>query len=146
MSGTARRAAVTCVLIALAALSGRPVLAAETAGRSFGFWRNPSDSVRIRVHPCGRTMCGTVVWASDKAKADALRGGTASLVGNQLFRDFSEEREGVWRGRVFVPDIGKTFSGTVTVLDPNRLEGRGCLIGKVGCKSQIWVRVTTPAP
>jgi uncharacterized protein (DUF2147 family) len=47
----------------------------------------------------------------------------------------------VWRGRVFVPDIGRTFTGRVTVLDSNRLEANGCLVGRIGCRSQIWTRV-----
>ena len=32
--------------------------------------RNPSNSVHVRIHPCGKTRCGTVVWANDKAKAE----------------------------------------------------------------------------
>lgn len=109
--------------------------------QSFGVWRNPSNSVHVRAQPCGDRMCGVVVWASDKAKADAARGGTAKLVGSTLFRDFVQEKPGVWRGRVFVPDINKTFSGTVSVLDPNRIEGKGCLVGRIGCKSQTWTRI-----
>ena len=42
---------------------------------------------------------------------------------------------------VYVPDINKTFSGTVTVVNDNTLTGKGCLIGGIGCKSQTWTRV-----
>lgn len=63
------------------------------------------------------------------------------LVGSTLFRDFRQERPEVWRGKVYVPDIGKTFSGTISVKDANHLEGKGCLVGRVGCKSQIWTRI-----
>ena len=124
-------------LIALSLAAG-PALARD---QSFGVWRNPSNSVHVRAQPCGNRMCGVVIWANDKARADAARGGTAKLVGSTLFRDFVQEKPGVWRGRVFVPDINKTFSGTVSVLDPNRIEGKGCLVGRVGCKSQIWTRI-----
>ena len=122
-----------------------PALAqAAPADRSRGIWRNPSNSVHIRAHPCGQTMCGTVIWASEKAKADAKRGGTDPLIGAQLFSGFVQEKNGVWRGKVFVPDIGKTFSGTITVVNERRLRGAGCLIGRIGCKSQIWTRVDQP--
>ncbi|EQB32858.1 DUF2147 domain-containing protein [Sphingobium ummariense] len=127
------------VSIALALLC---VGAAPRTGPSFGIWSNPKGSVHVRAEPCGRNMCGVVVWASDKAKADAARGGTDPLVGTTLFRDFTPAGRNRWRGKVFVPDIGKTFSGTVTLLDPDRLEGEGCLLGGIGCKSQIWTRVT----
>ena len=59
--------------------------------------RNPSNSVHVRVHPCGKSRCGTVVWANDKAKADSARGGTRNLVGTELFREFSEVSPKVWK-------------------------------------------------
>ncbi|MBO9576764.1 MAG: DUF2147 domain-containing protein [Sphingobium sp.] len=119
------------------ALLGSPATAAE---KSFGIWKNPSGSVRVRAEPCGQRMCGVVVWANEKAIADARRGGTDPLVGAQLFRDFVLERPGRWRGKVFVPDIGKTFSGTVTVINDHTLKGEGCLLGRIACKSQSWTR------
>jgi|SRR5882757_7081524 len=109
--------------------------------RSVGIWRNPQNSVHVRSDHCGAGMCGTVVWANDKAKADDRRGGTADLVGLQLFRNFTRDKRGNWRGKVYVPDINKTFSGSVTVIDENTLTGTGCLIGRVGCKSQTWTRI-----
>jgi len=128
--------------MAALALSSLPASGASASERSLGEWRNPSNSVHVRVEPCGRQqMCGVVIWASEKAKADSGRGGTDPLVGAQLFRDFIEEKPGVWRGRVFVPDIAKTFSGTVTVVDSETLRANGCLIGKIGCRSQIWTRL-----
>lgn len=137
MSSNASRGWLAGALV-LAALSGS---GARAADRSFGIWRNPSDSVHIRVEPCGASMCGVVVWASDKARDDARRGGTDPLVGARLFRDFVREGDGVWRGRVFVPDIGKTFSGTVSVIDERRIVGRGCLLARIGCRSQEWTKV-----
>ena len=103
--------------------------------------RNPSNSVHVRIHPCGKTRCGTVVWANDKAKADSARGGTRNLVGTELFREFSEVSPKVWKGKVFVPDINKVLTGTGTVKDQNTIVARGCLFAGMGCKSQIWTRV-----
>ena len=103
--------------------------------------RNPSNSVHVRVHPCGKSRCGTVVWANAKAKADSARGGTPNLVGTELFREFREVSPKVWKGKVFVPDLNKVFTGTGTVKDQNTIVARGCLIGNIGCKSQTWTRV-----
>lgn len=103
--------------------------------------RNPSNSVHVRIHPCGKTRCGTVVWANDKAKADSARGGTRNLVGTELFREFREVSPKVWKGKVFVPDLNKIFTGTGTVKDKNTIVARGCLLGSIGCKSQTWTRV-----
>ena len=114
---------------------------ATLSDRTYGTWRNPKNSVHIEAQSCGDKICGVVVWASEKAKADAKRGGTDKLIGQQLFQDFEERKDGRWKGKVFVPDINKTFHGTVTVIDPDTLEGKGCLLGGIGCKSQVWTRL-----
>lgn len=125
--------------IAAASVSG---LSAQPVDRSLGVWKNPQNSVHVRSYHCGDSMCGVVVWASDKAKADAKRGGTANLIGFELFRNFSRDKKGNWWGKVFVPDIAKTVSGSIVVIDPDTLKGSGCLIGRVGCKSQTWKRIS----
>jgi uncharacterized protein (DUF2147 family) len=132
------------ILVATAtALLSTSVAAQQTAQDSV--WRNPSNSVHVRIHLCGASRCGTVVWANAKAKADSARGGTPNLVGTQLFRDFHEVSPKVWKGKVFVPDLNRVFSGTGTVKDSNTIVARGCLAGNFGCKSQTWTRVTSPA-
>ena len=103
--------------------------------------RNPQNSVHVRIHPCGKSRCGTVVWANAKAKADSARGGTPNLVGTELFREFREVSPKVWKGKVFVPDLNRVFTGTGTVKDQNTIVARGCLLGNIGCKSQTWTRV-----
>jgi uncharacterized protein (DUF2147 family) len=122
-------------------------LASPAQGQSAswqGVWRNAANSVHIRTQPCGRNLCGTVIWANEKAKADvAARGGR--LVGTQLFRDFERGEDGLWYGEVFVPDIGRSFSGTIEQVDANTLVGEGCLFGRLGCRTQVWKRVAEPA-
>ena len=104
-------------------------------------YHNPSNSVHIRPEPCGPNICGVVVWANDKAKADAAKGGTSHLIGLQLFRNFRPDGPDRWKGSVFVPDINKTFSGRVVRTGDKTLKGTGCLVGKLGCKSQEWTLV-----
>lgn len=107
-------------------------------------WRNPRDSVHVRVHPCGSGMCGTVIWANDQAKADSARGGTPNLVGTELFRDFHQTSPNLWTGRVFVPDMNHVFSGTGSLAGGGSLIARGCIAKDFGCKSQTWTRIEDP--
>lgn len=130
---TSATAGAMLVLTSAAALSQKP-------GQDIVL-RNPSNSVHVRIHSCGKTRCGTVVWANDKAKADSARGGTRNLVGTELFREFREVSPKVWKGKVFVPDLNKVFTGTATVKDQSTIVARGCLFGSIGCKSQTWKRV-----
>jgi uncharacterized protein (DUF2147 family) len=117
---------------------------APPAGISYGTWANPQGSVHVRAHSCGADLCGTVVWANEEAKKDARDGGTPQLIGVELFRDFERETETLWRGKVFVPDMGKTLSGTIDFVDDRTLQGRGCLFGRILCKTQIWTKVDVP--
>ena len=126
-------AVTASLLLPYAALSQQPA--------KDNVWHNPSNSVHVRIHQCGKSRCGTVVWANAKAKADSARGGTPNLVGTELFREFREVSPRVWKGKVFVPDLNKVFSGTGTVKDQNTVVARGCLIGNMGCKSQTWKRI-----
>jgi uncharacterized protein (DUF2147 family) len=121
------------------------LLLSTAAAAEDSVWQNPSNSVHVRVHDCGTSRCGTVVWANDKAKADSARGGTPNLVGTELFRDFKEVSPKLWKGKVFVPDLNGTFSGTGTVVDANTIIAKGCAVGNIGCKSQTWTRVADAA-
>lgn len=129
----------TAAALAFVAMTG--TAAAQGSGRDWtGVWRNGSNSVHIRAARCGQGMCGSVVWANAKAQADARRGGTNQLIGTQIFRNFRWDGR-TWRGRVFVPDLNRTFSGTMDVVNRTTLRGSGCLLGGLGCREQTWRRV-----
>jgi uncharacterized protein (DUF2147 family) len=119
---------------------------AQEPEEPFGVWKNRKNSVHIKTHSChGGRLCGTVIWASEKAQADARKGGTAQLIGSELLRDFRRDARGRWKGKVLVPDIGMVFSGKITMVDRNTMTGRGCLLWGIGCKSQTWTRVEPPS-
>lgn len=131
----------TLTTVALASLMlAVPALAA--AGSIEGVWRNGKDSVRIRTQACGPAICATVIQASAKAQADAAKGGTTNLIGTQVFRDFRKDEKGVWKGRVYVPDMDRTFSGYLSVSERDELIGKGCILGGLICKSTTWYRVS----
>lgn len=113
----------------------RPALTGE------GVWRNPHDSVHIALRPCGLQICGYVVWASPHAEEKARKGGTPKLVGRQLLRDFVVDRDGIGHGKVFVPDLNNTFSGSAQLVDTRTLRARGCLFANLICKTQVWIRI-----
>lgn len=131
--------ALAAAAAAISSISGIAEAAAPI--EATGVWRNPKNNVHVRMQPCGNTVCGTVVWATPKAEAKARAAGTRKLVGTQLFRQFKQVRPGVWTGQVFVPDMGRTFSGTMTANSATSITGKGCLIGKFLCKTQTWTRI-----
>ena len=127
---------------ALIAVAAAGAVQASAQAQPIGVWRNPKNSVHVRIQPCGANVCGTVVWANARAREKARAGGTPQLVGTQLFREFRRQGPDSWGGRVFVPDRGQTFSGTLRLAGPNQIVARGCLVGRFLCRSQTWTRVS----
>jgi uncharacterized protein (DUF2147 family) len=129
--------------MAVAALGVQGAAEAAAVGQQqpTGLWRNPKNSVHIRIQPCGGNVCGTVVWANARAQEKARKAGTPSLIGRQLLQEFRPEGPGAWGGRVFVPDMARTVSGKLTKAGPNSVVASGCLLGRMVCKSQTWTRI-----
>lgn len=125
-------------ILALALLAGPAWGRAQTFD---GVWRNPRDTVHLELRPCGVHVCGHVVWATEGARTAAARFSKNDLVGQQLFRDFTVREDGIARGKVFVPDLGLTFKGAAHHVNADTIKVKGCVIGNVICKSQVWTRL-----
>ena len=111
-----------------------------------GSWTNESGSVVVLIAPCGEdAWCGTVESASAKAQANAARGGTPNLVGAVILRHFRAAGPNRWKGSLFVPDLNRRSKAELVRLGPDRIRVRGCAVGGLFCRSQLWVR-TAPAP
>ena len=106
-----------------------------------GRWRNPAASVVIAIGQCGQSLCGRVEWASDKATADARKGGTDPLLGTVLLSDIQPRSAGRWKARLFVPDINKRSKAELILAGDDRLKVSGCAVGGIVCRSQLWTRV-----
>ncbi|WP_267394665.1 MULTISPECIES: DUF2147 domain-containing protein [unclassified Sphingomonas] len=106
----------------------------------FGVWHNPKNSVAVRTGACGDKLCGWIVRASDKARNDAAAKGAPPLIGTALLRGYKPSGRGRWSGQVWIPDMGRAFGSTITMVDANTLNVKGCLIGGLICKSQLWRR------
>ena len=88
--------AVLLVALALqAAQSGSPSIE--------GYWRSPGGNSIMKIARCGDSPCGTVAWASDRAKKDASKT-TKQLLGSQLLTGLKQRKDGSWTGKLFIPD------------------------------------------
>lgn len=112
----------------------------NTAASTFDILINPYGSVKVETSVCGGKLCGWVVWANAEAMQDARDSGVPNLIGTELLRDYRQTDANRWQGRVFVPDMGRTFYSTITRLDANAFRISGCVLGGLVCKSQIWHR------
>ena len=108
-----------------------------------GRWANPKGTLAVETAPCrdGGTLCGAIVWANDKAMADAREAGVDPLIGTQLLSGYRRTGRDSWSGTIYIPDMGRRFSSRIRQTSPAQLVISGCLIGGFLCKSQVWHRV-----
>ena len=121
-----------------------PLLFGNGASQSsiIGKWTNSHRTVVVDAFSCNRNeLCGRVVNANADAIIDASEAGTKNLVGTNVLRDYHSDRNGVWHGTVFVPDMGRSFTSHMQLLGPDRLKVTGCLLGNFICKSDVWIRI-----
>lgn len=117
-----------------------PVTASAQAAIE-GRWANPKHSVIVRVARCGPAWCGTVIQASNKARATARRGGTENLIGTQILSGVQPDGNGAFKGRAFDPKRNLRAPATIRLIGGNTLVIKGCVLGGFVCKEQRWTRV-----
>lgn len=125
------------LLALVASPSTKPILG-QTA---FGTWSNPKGTLSVRTSACAGGLCGAIVWANGKALADARQAGIPHLIGTQLLQNYHHTAHGIWKGRVYVPDMGHSFPSRIFQNGPNQLTISGCLVGGLLCRSQVWRRL-----
>lgn len=138
--GPAMKRSIGSLLLAAMIATSSAALAQPTPG---SLWLNPRGTVAVQTGACNGKLCGWIVWANPTAIADARESGVDRLIGTELLEDYEADGPGMWSGEVYVPDMGRHFSSTITQLNPSSLRIKGCLIGGFLCKSQDWQRIET---
>lgn len=126
---------------AVAQSQSQPAAATPATHPIYGVWMNPYKSVAVRTGPCGDRLCGWIVWANDEAQTDARDGGVTKLIGTALLENYRSDKPGNWSGTVFVPDMGRRFYSIIQQIGPNDMKVKGCILGGLICKSQVWHRI-----
>jgi uncharacterized protein (DUF2147 family) len=110
-----------------------------------GVWRSPGGNSIIKIASCGDSECGTVVWATDKAKKDSSKT-TSQLVGTQLLTNLRQDKKGRWQGKLFIPDRNMHVTAKIDRLSDQQLKVSGCAAGKALCKADVWTAFTAALP
>ena len=135
-----RHAALPALVVILAS---SPAAAGIT-----GMWLAPARSGHLKIFPCGGAVCGRMVSATrpkDNPKLldihnedPALR--HRSMVGAIVIQGFTGGPTSWSGGRVYNPGDGKSYKGSLTLVDASHLRLQGCVLGFV-CKSQVFKRI-----
>lgn len=131
------------VISAAVLLAGLGAPALALPGAPYGIWLTAEGDSRIRISPCGKALCATIVWTK-QAGTDGQNPNTAlrkrPLVGVELSKDMIADGQGGWSGSIYNPENGKTYAGSMKVRGEGKLEVGGCVLG-VLCGSETWSRM-----
>lgn len=136
-----------CSGTASAAFAALLASAASATTPANGVWKTTEDGGRVEISDVGGAITGRLLTSAklnanpgqmDERNADpALRSRT--LKGMELFSRMTGKAP-LWKGKVYNPLDGKTYSGSVTLLNADTLKLTGC-VATVFCRSQTWTRL-----
>lgn len=129
------------VLLAFVLSPVSPALAAEAIT---GRWITQEKDAMIAIRKCGKAFCGTlerflIAPPGGKDQRDANNADPAKrnrrLVGTTILSNLKADAD-VWRGQIYDPKSGRTYTSEVRRKAAGVLEVKGCL--GLFCQTQLW--------
>jgi uncharacterized protein (DUF2147 family) len=138
-------------LIATSAILCLAAVMPACAGDPRGNWMTDDGRAKVAIVGCGGALCGNIVAltepndpATGKPKTDSNNPDTAKrtrpLVGVQIVIGMKPDSADKWTGQVYNAEDGKTYSGSITLVNATTLTLQGCALGGLICKSRTWTR------
>jgi len=128
------------VCLAITAILSLPSAGAQTPFEDIsGDWATQGYGAVVRLARCEaapQQLCGTLIWAWEP---EELKPGS---VGGLMFHRAVHDGERWVHGRLLNPEDGRTYSGSIKQIGPDRLELEGCA-ARIFCQRQTWRRLTS---
>lgn len=135
---------VLALAVGLAAMAS-PALA---TGPITGRWVTAEKDAVVAIGTCGKALCGRlerflVLPAGGKDQRDVNNADptkrSRKLLGTAILSGLTSDA-GVWRGQVYDPKTGKTYTSEVRRKPDGTLEVKGC-VGPF-CQAQVWKKAS----
>ena len=131
--------AIGLLLLLCAALFPQVALASAPVGE----WLVASKTAHIRIVDCEGTLWGVVSWQEsagvDDKNPDPAKRGRPTL-GMPVLLGLKASGPNRWGGALYNSQNGKTYTGGITLLGPDRVRVRGCVLA-ILCGGENWTRV-----
>src|SRR5215510_13248221 len=96
-----------------------------------GEWLVASKKAHIRIVDCAGTLWGVVSWQErpgfDNKNPDPAKRGRPTL-GMPVLLGMKASGPNNWDGALYNSQNGKTYTGDITLLGPDRVRVRGCVL------------------
>jgi uncharacterized protein (DUF2147 family) len=139
---------IRTAMIAAAVLGASAAAAPAFAADVTGLWATPGSGGQVEISRCGNSLCGKLITSDHiktnpglkdiKNKDESQRGRT--LKNLQMLYDFSGGPTKWTGGKVYNPEDGGTYSGTIELLSNTELKLKGCIVAPL-CTTQKWTRI-----
>jgi uncharacterized protein (DUF2147 family) len=140
-----RNFAIATAILCLAAVTP------ASAGDPRGNWMTENGKAKVAIASCGSALCGNIVALTepndpatgtpktDKNNPDAAKR-VRPMLGVQIVIGMKPDSADKWKGEVYNAEDGKTYSGSITLVNATTLTLQGCALGGLICKNQTWTR------
>ena len=102
-----------------------------------GIWLTEEKEGKIRIEPCGDSLCGYAVDSKSNANAEQV------LINMKPAKDQNKDqnKDQQWSGRIHDPNTGSNYDSTIALKGKDELRVQGCAFGGMFCGGQTWTRV-----
>lgn len=110
-----------------------PLVATAKEG-VFGVWMRGGHTEKMEFFDCDGKLCAHGIIPSPDGSPPPM-----------ILRHAAKTGPNQWKGDLFNPENAKTYTGTVTLDEPDKMTLTGCLMSFL-CQSEPWTRVAAPTP
>ena len=149
----------TAMGIVLAAAVVPLSFTAAAAADPTGYWRKAEQGERpgkMQVFRCGsgkRYLCAKIVWLQSPNDSNGrplrdVRNENPSLRGRQIMglpilNGMAPVGANRWKGNIYNPEDGNTYSATLTLVSASKIHLKGCKAW-ILCGERTWLRTSLP--
>lgn len=145
--------------IALAAVLVPVSATTAQAADPTGYWRKAEQGqfpAKLHLYRCGgRSICVKIAWLQNPRDSQGRRLQDVrnvnpglrkrTIEGMHIIKGMKQVNAKQWKGQVYNPEDGKTYSATVTLASSRKIVLRGCVASFL-CREQVWLRTSAPPP
>ena len=115
-----------------------------------GKWLTSGGKGQVLFEPCGAKLCGKIVWLREpdnktgKPAVDA-RNEEPSLRSRPVLglrmAELESDGDRFWKGTIYNPDDGKTYTAKAAMQSDGTLLVKGCILGGLVCNGETWTHI-----
>lgn len=109
-----------------------------------GLWKIPDEATLVEIGKCNTDkICGWLRNVDDPNELDVKNPDPAKRnrkIEGLLIIIMAPENETNWKGTMYSPGSGDSYTGKISLKDEQHIKLSGCIMGGLLCQSQVWTK------